>query len=315
MSSREITETQIVGESLAIEEILQFIKKVAKSEKNVLIFGETGTGKDLIARKIHELSYRRHKPFIAINCANIPEQLFEAELFGYVRGSFTGAFREKAGLLEIAEKGTVFLDEIGDLTLHLQVKILRLIDNKEIRRIGETTIRHIDIRFIFATNKDLQEEVSKGRFRKDLYYRISVMKFYIPPLRDRKEDMPLLINNILKREEVSRNCQKGISTKALKKLMQYNFPGNIRELENIIDRAFIFAEGDIITEKHIKFDQELSTYRKDDKISAEKLRAILEKCRWNKTKAAGEIGKSRRQFYRLLKKYQITDCVRRDFSI
>lgn len=315
MSSRDIQETQIVGESIIIKEILQYIKKVAKSEKNVLIFGETGTGKDLIARRIHELSQRKYKSFVAINCANIPEQLFEAELFGYVRGSFTGAIREKVGLLEVAEKGTVLLDEIGDLSLYLQAKILRLIDNKELRRIGETVIRNIDIRFIFATNKDLYEEVNKGRFRRDLYYRISVVRFYIPPLRDRKVDVPLLVNYFLKKEERLRHCKKGILIKALRKLMKYNFPGNIRELENIIERAFVFAEGEMITERDIKFDQELPARRREQKMSPEELRSILEKCRWNKTKAACEIGKSRRQFYRLLEKYKMTDCIRRNFSV
>jgi len=308
-------ETNIVGTSLAIKEKLKFVKKVAHSEKNVLILGETGTGKDLAARKIHELSQRRYKPFVAINCANIPDELFEAELFGYVRGSFTGAFKEKVGLLEVAESGTVFLDEIGDLSLHLQAKILRIIDNKELRRIGETITKKIDVRFIFATNKNIQEEVEIGRFRKDLYYRISVVRFFIPSLKERKEDIPLLVNYFLKKEDKEKDFKKEISEKALKKIIKYNFPGNIRELENLIERACILAETDIITEKDIKFDNEISAFKKEHMITPEQLRKTLERCRWNKTKAAIKIGKSRRQFYRLLEKYQMTDCIRKSYYL
>lgn len=164
------SDTEIVGISLIIKRKLRFIHKAAKSDKSVLILGETGTGKDLTAKKVHELSDRRNKPFVAINCTDIPEELFEAELFGYVRGSFTGAVKDKLGLLEVAKDGTIFFDEIGDLPLFLQAKILRIIEKRELRRIGETNIRKIYARFIFATNKNLQEEMKTGRFRKDLYY-------------------------------------------------------------------------------------------------------------------------------------------------
>jgi len=169
---------------------LEFIYKVANSDKNILILGETGTGKELTAKMIHKLSCRKYKPFVVINCGNIPEELFEAELFGFERGSFTGAIKEKIGLLEIAHDGTVFLDEIGDLSPHHQAKILRIIEKREMRRIGETAIRKIYARFIFATNKNLKEEVKKGRFRRGLYYRINIVSFHIPSLREEKKICP-----------------------------------------------------------------------------------------------------------------------------
>ena len=287
------------------------MNKIAKSDKSVLILGETGTGKDLTARKLHQVSSRQEKPFIAINCANIPEDLFEAELFGYARGAFTGAVRHKAGLLEIAQDGTVFIDEIGDLSLALQAKMLRMLEEKRLRRIGETFLRKINVRFIFATNKNLQQEVNRGKFRKDLYYRIYVIKLYLPPLRERREDIPLLIEHILTKE--NNRVKKEVSREALNKLMVYDFPGNIRELENIIERASILSDNDRITAKDIVFDYEYEiSPEKDWQITPWKLRKTLEKCRWNKTKAAVEIGKSRRQFYRLLEKYQMTDCIRKN---
>ncbi len=287
------------------------MNKIAKSDKSVLILGETGTGKDLTARKLHQVSSRQEKPFIAINCANIPEDLFEAELFGYARGAFTGAVRQKAGLLEIAQEGTVFIDEIGDLSLALQAKMLRMLEEKRLRRIGETFLRKINVRFIFATNKNLQQEVNRGKFRKDLYYRIYVIKLYLPPLRERREDIPLLIEHILTKE--NNRVKKEVSREALNKLMVYDFPGNIRELENIIERASILSDNDRITAKDIVFDYEYEiSPEKDWQITPWKLRKTLEKCRWNKTKAAVEIGKSRRQFYRLLEKYQMTDCIRKN---
>jgi len=315
MSDNGFVETKIVGTSIVIKKNLEFIKKAAKSDKNVLILGETGTGKDLTAENVHNLSNRRDKPYIAINCANIPEELFEAELFGYLRGSFTGAVKEKQGLLEVAKDGTVFLDEIGDLNSHLQAKILRMIDKRELRRIGETVTRKIYARFIFATNKDLQEEVKLGRFRKDLFFRISVLRFSIPPLRERKEDIPLLVDHIMEKENRKGKTKKEISLCVLKKLMAYNFPGNIRELENIIERAIILSERDKITENDIEFDYEISDYSESHNITTAQLKQILENCRWNKTKAASEMGKSRRQFYRLLEKYQMVDCIRKNYPL
>lgn len=306
-------EIKIIGDSLVVKRKLEFIYKAAKSDKNVLVWGETGTGKDLTAKKLHELSDRKNKPFVTINCVNIPEVLFEAELFGYVRGAFTGAVKEKVGLLEIAKDGTIFLDEIGDLSLHFQAKILRIIEEKELRRVGDTILRKIYARFIFATNKNLHEEVKNGNFRKDLYYRINVVRLYIPPLKERKEDIPLLVEHILDRENNERRPKKEISNQALKKLMAYDYPGNIRELENIIEGACVFSERNILSEKDIIFDFDYwPSSNKYLRITPNQLRKTLERCRWNKTKAATEIGKSRRQFYRLLEKYRMEDCIKRN---
>ncbi len=280
----------------------EMINKIARSNKNVLILGETGTGKDYTAKMIHSLSPRRERPFVAINCASLPENLFEAELFGYGRGAFTGAVREKKGLIEVAEGGTVFLDEIAELCPHLQAKILRVIEEKQIRRIGETEKRQIHARFIFATNRELHEEMRKGRFRKDLYFRISVVQIFLPPLRERKHEIPQLVKEILAKESQKEGLTKALSPAALKKLLNYNFPGNIRELENILERAFLLAEGGTIKETHIRLEEERESNSEEDRFSAENIKRILEDCQWNKTRAAQQIGKSRRHFYRLLEK-------------
>ena len=305
-------EIKIIGNSLAIKRNMEILRKVANSNKNVLILGETGTGKDLTARKLHKLSDRRDKPFIAINCANIPEELFEAELFGYKRGAFTGAVGEKSGLIEMARDGIVFLDEIGDLPMHLQAKILRIVENRELRRIGENATRKIFSRFICATNKNLKEEVDKGRFRKDLYYRINVVSLFIPPLKQRKDDIPLLVDHILERICETELSKKTISQSAIKKLMTHDFAGNIRELENILQRAVLLSDGNTINKSDIRIESEIGTSKRRIDISSEQLRSTLEKCRWNKTRAALEIGKSRRQLYRLLEKYHMRDCIKRN---
>jgi len=291
----------------------EIISKVANCGKNVLILGETGTGKDFMAKRIHEMSEKKDKPFVAINCASIPEELFEAELFGYARGSFTGAIKEKQGLFEIAKDGTIFLDEIGELSSYLQAKILRVIEEREIRRVGEIVQRKVLARFIFATNKELHEEVRQGRFRKDLYFRISVVKFYLPPLRERKEQIPSLVCQILERENMKQRAKKEISSLALKKLMSYDFPGNIRELENILERAYIFSKKSRITALDIRLDSELGRSKRNIPLTSEQLIMALENCRWNKTKTAMKVGRSRRQLYRLLKKHNLADCIRKKY--
>jgi len=315
MNDLHLFRDEIVGNSPLIISELEFIRKVARSDKSILILGETGTGKELAARKIHDLSGRKERPFVAINCADIPEELFEAELYGFERGSFTGAIREKQGLLETAQNGTIFLDEIGDLSLNLQAKLLRVIDQKEVRRVGETSTRTIWARFVFATNKNLEEEVKLCKFRRDLYFRIGVVKFWIPPLRDRKEDISLLVQYILKKENSKSGSQKGITPDALGKLMAYQFPGNVRELENIVERAYLLSEDGEIAETDIRFDYELTKGTADSGLCRERVRQILEQCRWNKTKAASELGTSRRQLYRLLEKYRMTEFIRKTYFL
>jgi transcriptional regulator with GAF, ATPase, and Fis domain len=302
----------LIGSSSAMVSVSAALCKAARFDKSVLLLGETGTGKDLAARKIHELSARRACPFIAINCSNLTDGLFESELFGHVRGAFTGAVREKSGLLDVAENGTVFLDEIGELPLHLQAKVLRLLDKKESRRIGGTRTRTIHARFIFATNRNLYGSVLEGKFRKDLYYRINVVRIFIPALRERKEDIPALVNHFFERENQRSGTHKALTPEALEKLLAYNFPGNVRELENVVERSFVFSDSNIVAAEDIHFDAESPGVDADSK--REHLISILEQCRWNKTKAAAILGKSRRHLYRLIMKYNLSDFGKNDFG-
>jgi len=296
---------EFMGRKVAGLERLKLLKRIAKSEKSVLILGETGTDKDILAQALHQLSERREAPFVAINCASIPQELFEAELFGFTKGAFTGALREKIGLLEAAESGTAFLDEIGDLSLALQAKLLRVIDNRTYRRIGETRDRFCGARFIFATNKDLASEVRLGTFRRDLYYRLSVIQIYISPLRFHLETIPGLVQSILERENREQGITKRITPEALQKLMAYDFPGNIRELINILERGILLSEGEWIKADDIQFDNRGFSRDSEKKFSANRIKEVLEACRWNKTQAARRLGTSRRHFYRLLQKYKV----------
>ena len=305
MLEMKSAKTQIVGASKAMDEVFQLIRKIAKSDQNVLIYGETGTGKNLAAKRIHELSRRKTQPFLTINCANIPGDLFEAELYGYGKGAYTGAVKEKQGLLETAGVGAVFLDEIGELPLNIQAKLLQSIENKNLRRVGETRSRNIQARFIFATNKDLQNEVTMGKFRKDLFYRVNVVSLHMPPLKDRREDIPLLVEFFLKKKMADMYGTNRISWSAMKKLVDYDYPGNIRELENIVTRAVLFKNGRTIFAQDISFDKTSHRWEHRSSITPKRIQEALEHCRWNKTLAAREIGKSRRQFYRLLKKYNM----------
>jgi len=247
---RELSETyrldNIVGKSRAMQEIFRLLKKVAESESTVLVQGESGTGKELIARAVYHHSPRNKGPFVTLNCGAIPYNLLESELFGHVKGAFTGAIRDKKGLFEEAAGGVIFLDEIGELPLEMQVKLLRAIQQREIKRVGDNRNIAIDVRIIAAANKDLFEETKKGLFREDLYYRINVFALKIPPLRQRKEDIPLLIDFFLKKS-AARGAAVQVSREAMKVFLDYSFPGNVRELENIIERALILCEDNIIT--------------------------------------------------------------------
>ena len=228
----------IVGNSAAIQRVFELVDQVAATKTNVLISGESGTGKELVARAVHDRSQRSDAPFVAINCGAIPENLLESELFGHVKGAFTGAVQNKAGLFESADKGTLFLDEIGELTASLQVKLLRAIQEKRIRRVGGTRDEAVDVRILAATNQRLEEEVAGGRFREDLYYRLNVIQITLPPLRERTDDIPLLVMHFAEKyaRELDREID-GIDDAALAKLSEYPFPGNVRELENVIERA------------------------------------------------------------------------------
>jgi len=242
----------IIGESEAIKNVIEQVKKVAPTNTTVLFLGETGTGKELFARAIHQLSPRAKGPFVAINCSSIPEHLLESELFGHTKGAFTGAVSPKKGLLEEADGGTVFLDEIGDMPIHIQTKLLRVLEDRQIRPLGSTKPKVVDLRFVLATHRDLQEMVKEGSFREDLYYRINVLTIEIPPLRQRKIDVIPLVQHYVKKfsEEFGKNIE-GVTVEAQKILIDYNWPGNVRELRNVVERAVLLCEGKRITPEHL----------------------------------------------------------------
>lgn len=237
----------IVGNSAVMRQLFDLIKRVSQAPSNVLIIGESGTGKELVARALHFSGPLKDRPFVAINCAAIPETLIESELFGHKKGAFTGADRDKPGLFEKAHTGTLFLDEIGELPLSVQVKLLRALQEKAIRRIGSNDDIRVDVRIIAATNRDLEKMVQEGSFRQDLYYRLNVIQIRMPPLRERKEDIPLLVDHFIKKFNAKLNKNiRGVHEEALAILQKYDYPGNVRELENIIERAMALETRDII---------------------------------------------------------------------
>jgi two-component system, NtrC family, response regulator PilR len=248
----------MIGNSREMLKVYTTIKKVADTPANILILGESGTGKELVAQAIHENSSRRKMPFVVINCGGIPENLLESELFGYIKGAFTGAYSDKAGLFEVAHGGTIFLDEIGELPPLLQVKLLRVVQEKTFRRIGGADDIRVDVRIISATNQNLADNVKSGFFREDLYYRLNVIPLQLPPLRERKEDIPVLTKHFI--EKYSREFGKEIKTisaYALELLMQYPFPGNIRELENIIERSIALETSNIILPENLVLSKDM----------------------------------------------------------
>ncbi len=243
---------EIVGRSPALKAALEKLRKAAAGDVTVLLLGESGTGKELFARALHALSHRSEGPFVAINCASIPESLLESELFGHEKGAFTGAHATKRGKFELASGGTLFLDEISEMSPALQAKLLRVIEEKRFERVGGTRTIEVDVRIVVATNRDLNKEVQEGRFREDLYYRISVFPIRIPPLRERKEDIPLLAEYFAERAAKDMKVEKPeISDAAMEKLLSYSWPGNVRELKNVIERAVILCEGGRILPHHI----------------------------------------------------------------
>jgi len=243
----QVRQRALIGSGSAMQRVYELIGQVAETKANVLISGESGTGKELVARAIHAASDRRDRPFVALNCGAIPETLLESELFGHVKGAFTGAVQNKEGLFETADTGTLFLDEVGELPPSLQVKLLRAIQEKAIRRVGGTNDRRIDVRILAATNRRLEDEVAAGRIREDLYYRLNVIQIALPPLRERPEDVPLLVKHFV--EKYARELGKeigGPSEEAMRRLLDHSYPGNVRELENVIERAVALSRGGTI---------------------------------------------------------------------
>ncbi|GAQ94359.1 DNA-binding transcriptional response regulator, NtrC family [Thermodesulfovibrio aggregans] len=310
----------IIGKSKKMLQVLDIVKKATPTNATVLIYGESGTGKELIAKAIHYNSPRKDKPFIAINCAAIPETLIESELFGYEPGAFTGATNRKIGLIEAADKGTLFLDEIAELPLATQSKLLRVLQEKEIRRIGGKDTIKVDVRIIAATNKNLSVEVEKNRFREDLFYRLKVITVEIPPLRERKEDIPELVNFFI--EKYSKEFGKrinGIDNSALEALMCYHWPGNIRQLETVIERAIIICEGEKIRLKDIQDELKISMPRNvfeidipDEGINYEELekellKKALVKSNYVIAKAARLLGMSYKTFWYRLEKFGLSE--------
>jgi len=303
-----------IGESQKIKQLKEQIEIIAKSNSRVLIFGESGSGKELVAHLLHEKSLRADKPFVELNCAAIPQELIESELFGHEKGSFTGAFERKKGKFELAHEGTLFLDEIGDMSLTTQSKVLRVIETQEFQRVGGSKNIKVDVRIIAATNKDLLEEVRKGNFREDLYFRLNVIPIEVPPLREHKEDIPLLVNYFLEHfaTEYGQKSKK-ITPEALKKLESYNWPGNVRELKNMIERLVIMTKSDLITNKDFNISETLHqdyfSYNtlKEARDSFERDFIIkkLEENNWNVSKTAEILDVERSNLHRKIKAYNI----------
>lgn len=305
------------GQSKTFRYILNLIDRVKNSYAPVFISGESGTGKELVAKAIHENGTRRNGEFVAVNCGAIPEFLLESELFGHVKGAFSGAVKDKPGLIEEADGGTFFLDEIGDLSLHMQAKLLRLLQEKEIRRIGENKPRLINVRFISATNKNIEKEIERGNFREDLYYRLKIIAIELPPLRERREDLLFFLNHFLEKYCTEMKRERAyLSPGALELLMNYSWPGNIRELQNEIQRCLVFAgEDNFIKEECLSL--KINPHRECFTASSSgffQARAEFEKrflnqalVRWNSNRArtAEEIGLSRQGLFKLIKKHDI----------
>jgi two-component system, NtrC family, response regulator PilR len=311
---RPHTDRKLIGESTAIKELREKIKKLARSQAPVYISGESGTGKELAARMIHEQGPRSGKLFIPVNCGAIPQDLMESEFFGHKKGSFTGAASDKDGFFQAADGGTLFLDEVAELPAHMQVKLLRVIQEKQVRSIGEQKESPVNVRILSATHKDLNLLVKEGKFREDLFYRINVIELHVPPLRDRQEDVPILAEHILSKIADENGIKQAkLNTGGIKALQNHNYPGNIRELENILERATTLCEGSEIDESDLGIAQkgEKTDELESDDVpldsylgDIEKTRIIdaLEQTRWNKTKAAKILGISFRALrYRLEK--------------
>ncbi len=306
----------MVAKSQGMRQVLELVAKVAVTESTVLIQGESGTGKELVARAIHAASLRKDKPFFAMDCGTLVESLFESELFGHIKGSFTGAHATKHGAFELADGGTFFFDEIGNISLNVQAKILRAIQEKEIRRVGDTQNIKVDVRVIAATNLELQRAAAQGQFREDLYYRLSVFPIHLPSLRERREDIPLLVDYFVQRHNLRRRKASlmGVTETAMAALLEYHWPGNIRELENVLERAAIIEETPMIglsslptpfrSEKKNQSSGGATTLEEMEKIHIEK---ILQSNEYNISRTAKALGIDRKTLAQKIRKYNLSD--------
>ena len=310
--------SNIIGRSPAMQELFETIALVAPSEATVLIAGESGTGKELIANAIHQNSPRKDRAFIKVNCAALPETLLESELFGHEKGAFTGALARKQGRFQLAHTGSIFLDEVGEMTPTTQTKILRVLQEREFEPLGSTHTVKVDTRVIAATNKNLLEEIEQGNFREDLYYRLNVVTLQVPSLRERREDISLLADFFLKQyAEKNRRLIKGFTPRAMDLLLRHSWPGNVRELENVVERAVIMARGDLISQAELpdtirgldaeleKAEMDLSTGRSLKALERDMILRTLEDTGGNRTRAAEILGISRRTLQLKLKEYGV----------
>lgn len=310
---------EIIGTSKEIQRAQELTVKVADAQASILIEGESGTGKELFAKALHYWSERREAPFIAVNSGAIPEQLLESELFGHVKGAFTGAQKDKKGLVEVADKGTLFLDEIGEMPLNTQVKLLRFLETGQFRRVGEVKERQVQVRIVTATNRNIEEEVAKENFREDLYYRLQVLKIVVPPLRDRRDDIPHLVRFYLESKKQWQG--KSLADETLDALMGYDFPGNVRELFHMIERGCLLCSNNVIRLEDILLPKTLARQQDSrelvkgdgvkktlDEIERDHIASVLESTKWNKSEAAEILGISVRNIYRKIDHH----CLERD---
>ena len=310
---------EIIGRSSGLRRVLQMVETVARGDSTVLLLGETGTGKEIIARAIHSHSPRRGRPFVKLNCAAIPTGLLESELFGHERGSFTGAIAEKIGRIELAHLGSLFLDEIGDITLELQPKLLRVLQEREFERLGSTRTQKVDVRFVAATHRDLEGMILEKLFRSDLYYRLNVFPIHVPPLRERPEDIPLLAHHFV--QQATRRMRKTIDTipsETMEALIRYPWPGNIRELENVTERAVILSPGPVLRlsprdlNSRVPPDQRADRQQTLEEVERNHILATLKETRWvvsGPSGAASRLGLNRSTLYFRMKKLGITRSV------
>jgi len=300
---------EIIGKSSSINKVLEMVKSVASTPATVLITGENGTGKELIARAIHKNSLRKNSPFVVVNCVAFSPNLLESELFGHEKGSFTGAIAKRIGRFEMANGGTIFLDEIGEMDLTIQTKLLRVLQEREFERVGSSRTIKVDVRILSATNKDLKKEIEERRFREDLFYRLNVFSVDVPPLKERKEDIPLIVEHLTgKYNKILNKKVKKVSAKAMELLLDYNYPGNIRELENIIERSMIMAKDEIIDEKYFNFISKEEYIEKKGTLKETEKELIIKyliQNKGNRTKTAEILGISRRSLQNKIKEYQI----------
>jgi transcriptional regulator with PAS, ATPase and Fis domain len=313
--SQKYTLGDIISKNHLIQDIFNILPNIAESDSTVLIQGASGTGKELLAKAIHNLSRRKTKSFVKVNSGALPDTLLESELFGYVKGAFTDAKKDKPGRFALAHEGTIFLDEVGDMSPALQVKLLRVLQEKEYEPLGSTSARKTDVRIIAATNKDLSTLVSEGKFRDDLFYRLNVVKIDLPLLSQRREDIPLLIDAFIQKFNAKMGKQiSGLSDQALRLLLRHDYPGNVRELENIIEHAFVLCGGDRIDVECLPMELTMRQEETDsfvslkeqhpfEKAEAEIVKRTLEKNRGNKVKAARELDISRATLWRKMKRY------------